>query len=271
MNCTHCGYPQEKGRFCVKCGSPLLAGNEPSGAAEAAPAASDPGQGVPAITSLADGWNKVKQSETTKQGLMISKQYWTYFLKALLHPFQTTQNVTANHFTNGMITIVLTALFFPLVFIIGESKYGGHVSFGSGFLKPFLLIWIALLLASAISFAVIRLARVSTNYVSVTAKFGTMLVPAVAALVLAILTIVLDIKETIPVLFLIISILIVFSSITAVVLSTRKESITGLDPLYGAMIANLVFGYIFFKFIEYSVSSILSDIFGGYGMYGGFL
>lgn len=300
MICSSCGHDNEKGKFCVKCGAPISgtvvntfeAGDNiiPPQHAQGAPSISAdinaagsqaphtgfqhngavphsaPGGNtgdIPAVTSLAGGWNKVKESEAAKQSILVGKQYGSYFLKALTHPFQTANNVGAAHFTNSMITIFIIAILFPVLFIIGEAQTPfGNFSFGGDFLKPFFLIWIALMVASAISFAVIRLARVSVDYLTITAKFGTMLVPAIAALVLSILSVVLEIGVQVPVFLLLLTILIIFGAISAVIIGTRKESTGGFDTFYGLLIANIVSGYILFKFIEISVQSILNDMFG---------
>lgn len=302
MICSTCGHDNEKGKFCVKCGAPIsgmvntseAGGNnippQPQHAQgapfvsadfnaagsqtpltgfqldEAAPnpaPVGNPGE-IPAVPSLAGSWNKVKESETAKQSVLIGKQYGTFFLKALTHPFQTANSVGAAHFTNSLITILLIAILFPFIFIIGEAQLTlGSFTFGGDFLKPFFLIFIALLIASAVTFAAIRLARVSWDYLSVTAKFGSMLVPAIASLVLCILSLLLEIEAQVPLYLALVTLIIIFGSVSAVIIGARKESTGGLDLFYGMVVSNLVIGYVLFKFFDIIIQPIISDMFGG--------
>lgn len=210
-------------------------------------------QEVPALPSMAKSWDQVKQSQFVQQGSQISKQFGNFYIKALMHPFMTAKNVGKPHFTNGLLTIILTALLLPLVFYIPNLLDGYGDYFGKRVIRPFLLIGIALILASAIAFAAIRLGRIATDFMAVTAKLGTMLVPATASLLLCILSFVLELGDKFSLFLFMISLALIFGSITSTVLSYRKESINGLDPLYGAVIANLAFGYILVKFANSSL------------------
>ncbi len=218
-------------------------------------------QEVPAMPSMANGWNQIKQSQFMQQGTQISKQFGNFYIKALMHPFMTAKNVGKPHFTNGMLTIFLTSLLLPLVLYIPGLIEGYGDYFGKRVLRPFLLIWIALLLASAIAFAAIRLGRIATDFMTVTAKLGTMLVPATASLVLCMLIFVLDFGDGFSLFLMLVSLTLIIGAITATVLSFRKESINGLDPLYGAIIANLAFGYILVKFANLSLGFGLGGLF----------
>lgn len=224
---------------------------QPAASASAPPAHTP--QEVPALPSMAKGWDQVKQSQFVQQGSQISKQFGNFYIKALMHPFMTAKNVGKPHFTNGLLTIILTSLLLPLVFYIPNLLDGYGEYFGKRVLRPFLLIWIALILASALAFAAIRLGRIATDFMAVTAKLGTMLVPATASLLLCILSFVLELGDKFSLFLFMISLALIFGSITATVLSFRKESINGLDPLYGAVIANLAFGYILVKFANSSL------------------
>lgn len=218
-------------------------------------------QEVPALPSMAQGWNQVKQSQIMQQGSHISKQFGSFYIKALMYPFLTTKSVGKSHFTNGIITMFLTSLLIPLVSYFAALQFFDNVPFGKTVIKPLLLIWIALLLASAIAYAMIRLGRVASDFMTVTAKLGTMLVPASAALVLCNLSVLLDFGVKFSAFLLLAAMLLIFGAITAVVLGTRKESMSGLDPLYGAVITNLAFGYILYKFADFGVSNLMNGLF----------
>lgn len=280
MICKQCGTIYETAKFCVKCGIPLVDISSPESSSEAAttmepPASVAPNplpvmeynnvnstpnqnQEVPALPSMAKGWDQVKQSQVMQQGAQISKQFGTYYLKALLYPFLTAKNVTQSHFTNGMVTMFLTALLIPLTIYISLSQNSFFdLPFGKTVIKPFLFIWIALLIASLAAFGAIRLARVASDFMSVTAKIGTMLVPATASLLLCMLSVVLELGTKLPMFFFLVSIVMIFTAITSVILSIRKENTSGLDPLYGAIIVNLIVGYILVKFADLNLSNLL--------------
>lgn len=331
MICMQCGQIYEKGKFCVKCGSPLAkepgpsaepqsaaasetggavtftfpsASSAPSGlnnpagepetAAPNAPKESatqpspafganpapnvnpathgEPASGghratssgssdIPALPSMAKGWEQVKKSQVVQQGTVISKQYFAYYLKALKNPFDTADKLDKSHFTNGMLTIVLTSLLLPLVFYFTSLQNAYfHLPFFRGVIKPFLLILIALLLTSGIVFGLIRLARVASDYMSVTTKLGTLLVPATASLVLCIVSVILELNLNVPVFFFLVALTFIFTGITAALLGSRKASTGGLDPLYGAVIACIAFGYILFKFADFGSNAFMGGI-----------
>lgn len=291
MICTQCGQFYEKGKFCVKCGIPLAeqtAQNAPTQSAAAMEAqvppftaAQPPVYGsvpnpsatsntayqagadqIPALPSMEKGWKQVKQSQVVQQGTQISKQYGNYLMKALLHPYQTAKSVDKNHVTNGVVTMLLISLLLPLVYYIPGLQVGLTMPFGSSYLRPFLLILLALVLTSGAMFGVIRLAKAEGgDFMSVAAKFGTMLAPALAAIVLCILSVLLKLGGDISGFFLLITMTTLFASITGVVLTYRKEGATGFDPLYGAIIASLVFGYILVKFAKISAGFIFGGLF----------
>lgn len=328
MICMQCGQIYEKGKFCVKCGTPLEKepgpsadsqsaaasetggvvtftfpsassaasgldnpAEEPETAAPKRPAAQpSPGFGanpssnvnpathgepafgghrpassdssdIPALPSMAKGWEQVKKSQVVQQGTVISKQYFAYYLKALKNPFDTAVKLDKSHFTNGMLTIVLTSLLLPLVFYFTSLQNAYfHLPFFRGVIKPFLFILIALLLTSAIVFGLIRLARVASDYMSVTTKLGTLLVPATASLVLCIVCVILELNPNVPLFFFLVALTFIFTAITAVLLGSRKASASGLDPLYGAVIACIAFGYILFKFADFGSSAFMGGI-----------
>ncbi|MEK4513049.1 hypothetical protein EJP82_21300 [Paenibacillus anaericanus] len=287
MNCPQCNQVNEKGKFCVACGTPLHAtptaesptysetatssdspGNTATFTSASTTATSTDQLHIPALPNVANGWDKVRQSDAAKKSIHVSKQYGSYFLKALLHPFQTTQSVNSTHFTNGIITMFFTSFLLPFIFYVGAKQaYGFSISFGSTVIKPLFLIWISLLLASLLALFVIRLGRVASDYLTVTAKLGTMLVPAVAALFLCMICTLLGLGTKLPVLLLLIGISVIFTSISAVILNAGKESTSGLDPLYGAVIANLIYAYTLFKIVSLSMEAILDNLFGGFNMF----
>lgn len=287
MICTQCGQVYERGKFCEKCGGALTEQQPQNAPAQSAAAAEtpsvpvtgqapdayaapksaevpQPSQGaeeIPALPSMSKSWNQVKQSQVVQQGTQISKQYGTYFIKALLYPYMTSKNVSKAHLTNGLITMALIALLFPLVYYIPSLQNDIGLPFGRGYLRPFLLIAIAQLAASAVAFGVIRLGRVGSDFMTVTAKLGTLFIPALAALVLTVLSTLLKLGGDVFGFLLTITVIALIGAVTAVVLSYRKESVSGLDPLYGAIIADLVFAYILFKFAQVGFTAVIGSLF----------
>ncbi|WP_334072132.1 hypothetical protein [Paenibacillus sp. A14] len=251
-------------------GSPTIHGNPVTNAnpaSQARPAsgvqqaASSGSTDIPELPSMAKSWEQVKKSQVVQQGTVISKQYFAYYLKALMNPFGTAATLDKSHFTNGIITMVLTSLLLPLAFYLTSLRNPFfHLPFIGGVIKPFILILIALLLASAIAFGLIRLARVASDYRSVTTKLGTLLVPATAALALCNLSIILQFSPNVSLFFFSLALTFIFTAIIAVVIGSRKESGGGLDPLYGAVIASIAFGYILFKFADFGIDALMGGL-----------
>ncbi|NQX47519.1 hypothetical protein HQN87_19475 [Paenibacillus tritici] len=198
---------------------------------------------------VSEQWNTLLQDERVQQAQQVGKQYWSFYLNALTRPYSTMKEVTAAHFMNSLITMGLTAVLTALYFLTWFIKWDVSAVFGPGFLKPLLLTAVGLAVACAATYAVLRVEKVSFELKLLITRLGTLLVPAVALLVLAILSLMISLHSFSTTL-LVLSFLFVFISINTVMFQYPLHTTSRrFDTLYLIAIANMVTGYIFYKLI----------------------
>ena len=185
--------------------------------------------------------------ESTKE---ISKMYFSYFLQVLKQPYASTKNVGAEHSVNGIITMVLYAFLIPftLYFFIKNASSGidsflGNctisVPFGEVVLKPTLAFAIFIFLIFIFTFVSIKLGRSEATFQEALARFGSLLIPIVAILLVSLIMSILNIK-----LFIVVLLLGILGSIflvpALVIVSYKKNSSDGVDVFYGSFITYIL-------------------------------
>lgn len=169
--CSNCQHEQDTGKFCEKCGQPLVVKEAQAEVAS--------GHEVP----YTDGGESQHDTgnptvETTKKAV---GEYGAYFMKLLKNP---THALTMNerYFYNGLITIALytillsLALYFYVNSIMQGFLFGSSLPFAINFrLIIFILIVVAIAFFSA--FAIIKIAKHQESFQSLVAQFGGLLVP----------------------------------------------------------------------------------------------
>ncbi len=271
--CTNCNHQNDGGKFCENCGSPLIA---------TATTVSPDGASTSQVVGQPQGSTQPNQYlEGAKQ---VSKQYGLYFLQVLKKPYSSSVNVGAEHFTNGLITMVLYSLFNPLiVFFALKGVLADMTGFGNDFfgeevevnvpfmevvIKPTLAYVVFVLLVATFSFAAIKLGRINANFKEVVARFGVFLIPAVAILAIGLLFSILKVKMF--VLFALLGFLILLFLVPPLVIASfKKESQEGIDVIYGSIITYIlsfvalaIMGDLLFE----QIKSYVMDMFGG-GLY----
>lgn len=210
-----------------------------------------PGQPQPQPQrKVSEQFNNLLKDERVQQAQAVGKQYWSFYLRALTRPYSTMREIPVAHFMNSLITMGLTALLTALYFLTLFIKWDVSAIFGPGFLKPLLLTAAGLAVACGATYAVLRLEKVSFDFKLLITRMGTLLVPAVALLVLAILTLAVSLYSFSTTL-LTLSFLFVFISMNTTLFQypLNTAGSRGIDTLYPIAIANIVTGYIFYKLI----------------------
>lgn len=208
-----------------------------------------PGQPQPQ-RKVSEQFNNLLKDERVQQAQAVGKQYWSYYLRVLVRPYTTMKEIPAVHFMNSLITMGLTALLTALYFLTLFIKWDVPAVFGPGFIKPLLMTAAGLAIACGAAYAVLRLEKASFDLKLLITRLGTLLVPAVALQVLAILFLIFSMYSFSTTL-LVLSFLFVFISLNTVLFQYPLNTAggRGIDTLYLIAIANIVTGYIFYQLI----------------------
>ncbi|GGF84127.1 hypothetical protein GCM10010912_31680 [Paenibacillus albidus] len=222
----------------------------------------DPGA-APRQNSVSDQWNTLLKDERVQQARQVSKQYFGFFLGTLASPYRTMKAVGAEQALHAVITMALTALLSAFYFLAWFIKWDISPVFASGFLQPLLLSALGIAAAVGLAYAVLKIERVTFDPKLMIARFGTLLIPAVALLVLAILFLVVGLFS-LSISLLVISFLFIFVALNTVLFQYQLSPSGGrVDTTYLIVIANAVTGYIFYKLISSVIVGAIGNFFGG--------
>ncbi|MRN51458.1 hypothetical protein [Paenibacillus monticola] len=209
-------------------------------------------------------WNALLKDERVQQTRQVGKQYSRFFLSALTRPFRTMKTVVAAQALYGLITMALVTILSSFYFLSWFIKFDLSPVFGPGFLKPLLLTALGIAVAYGLTYAVIRLEEIHLDPKLLAARFGTLLVPAVALLVLAIFFMICSLS-TFSIYLLVLAYLFIFVAINSVVFQYPVNALAGrLDITYTLVIANAVTGFIFYKLIVSVIAGAIGNIFGSF-------
>lgn len=212
--------------------------------------------------SVTEHWNTLVKDERVQQAKQVGKQYSIFFLRALTRPTRTMKTVVAAQALYGLITMALVAILSSFYFLSWFIKFDLSPVFGPGFLKPLLLTALGIAVAYGLTYAVIRLEEINLDPKLLAARFGTLLVPAVALLVLAIFFMIFSLS-TLSIYLLVLAYLFIFVAINSVVFQYPVNAPAGrLDITYTLVIANAVTGFIFYKLVVSVIAGAIGNIFG---------
>ena len=202
-------------------------------------------------------WNNMMQNEKVQQAKEVSKQYASYFLSVLVRPYQAMKSVGEQHSFNGWLTMALIAVLYSTYFLIAFSSMEIPGIFVSGFIRPLLLTAIMLIIAVALMYIILKVEKLTFRPKILVAQYGALLVPAVAALVLAnVFTI---ISFSFSLYFVAIAYIIVIVGMNAVVFQyPLNRSKAAIDSIYTVLIANIVLVYVVYRLLLETLLSILS-------------
>lgn len=266
MFCPNCGS-NETGKFCTKCGTPLPNLEKETVAHSTVAQPTQPAQ--------PEYQQQVNNNQNGGQGKQVSRQYFSFLTDSLKQPLKFSNSVNSTNFVNGLITLILAAVFQAL-FAYGVAKqlteffmrgFGGFGHFGDElkveffdvFIEEFFVAVLILGIYVVVIFAAIKLVNKSeASFQDVLARFGSyMVVPAIGFLVMFLAVILgLGLK------FIIILFLLTYGAVNlAFVLTTVSfKSNTKVDRYWTIFIilATIVIGY----FIYYN--STIEEFFRGF-------
>ncbi|MDQ0195454.1 hypothetical protein [Paenibacillus wynnii] len=212
--------------------------------------------------------NMLLKDERVQQAKKVSKQYFNFFLGALLHPYRSMRTVEEEQTLNGIISMALTALFSSFYFLFWFMKWDISPAFGPGFIKPLLFTAVGIAVAYSLMYAVLRMEKVSFAPKLLLARFGTLLVPVIAILLLSIFFLVCSLF-TFSLSLLVLSYLFIFVAINAVLFQYPLGHSAGpIDTLFSVFIVNAVTAYIFYKLITSVVVGAIGGIMSGISPFG---
>ncbi|ASA25945.1 hypothetical protein [Paenibacillus donghaensis] len=218
----------------------------------------------PQRPNVNEQWNSLMQDERVQKARQTSKQYSGYFLNALKAPYATMKSVSPAHSLNGWITMVLIAVLSSFYFLTWFLKWDISPAFGPGFLKPLLLTALSLAVAFGLTYAVLRMEKVNPDLRLLAAQFGTLLVPAVAVLALAVLFLMFSLYSFSTYL-LMLAFLFIFVAINSVIFQYPIRALSGrIDTTYLIVTGNAATGYLLFKLVASVISGAVGGIFSGF-------
>ncbi|MFC3750245.1 hypothetical protein [Paenibacillus sp. GCM10012306] len=219
-------------------------------------------------SSVTEQWNTLLQDERVQQARQASKQYYSFFASTLTRPYRTMLSVGSAQFQHGLITLSLVAVLSSLYFLTWFLKWGITPAIGPGFLKPLLLTVLGLAVAYGAGYAILRLEKVSFDPKLLLARFGTLLIPAVAVLLLAIIFLALSLT-TFSMYLLFLSYLFIFVALNTVIFQYPIKTSAGpVDTLFTLVIANGITAYIFFKLMTSVIAGVIGGFFGSLSPFG---
>ncbi|MFE6074525.1 hypothetical protein ACFVQB_08610 [Paenibacillus sp. NPDC057886] len=302
MKCPVCNHENGNASFCERCGSNLTpssptadtARDQQSAAAEPeytrwsstqatsshTPVSSNTPSAPRSVQHVSDSsstddpsssgdnnanqWNNIVQNEKVQQAKEVSKQYLSYFLSVLTRPYQTMKTVGEQHSLNGWITMALIAILSSTYVLITFGRMDVDGLFIGGFIRPLLFTAITLIVAIALIYAILKIEKITFRPKTLVAQFGTLLVPAVASLVLANLFIV--ISYSIAIFFLVVSYLIIFVSLNAVLFQyPLNRTKAAIDSMYSVLIANVVLFYMLYRLLGGTIIGLIGLMYSPYG------
>ncbi|WP_040952262.1 zinc ribbon domain-containing protein [Gorillibacterium massiliense] len=289
MECTHCGYLNQGGNFCIKCGTRF----EKTPAADSAmrsegiEAVDGPVTvGVPAGELGTDKpWSASEVQvqpqpnvandivQTVKEGAVT---YLHFVRDALRKPAAVGMSASRGTFTNAVITFVLFSILTPLfTFSLLKQVISGiqgifevKVSFGTVVARPAVFYALFLFLVALIIMGVLYLGKVQITYKQAVARFGALLViPTVlmaAAIVISLLhaNFFLKVASSLSGL----GMLGVLIAIVITAYSFKRNSEGGLDSFYVVLLTFVGIGIVLSLFGNYMVHSFINSMQDTFGV-----
>lgn len=254
MFCPSCGNEiSDTAKFCSKCGANLQNTQETTTGNE--------GGTENRSTQVQDTVKNLKENEYVQQGAEISKQYFQFALSSLKQPFNFAKKVDQQSFVNGLISIILFSIFFPLTTYFFTKNFAwGSVPFGETVITPAIILFITFLVITGIMLAILQLMRVGANFKELIARVGSLFVfPLLFVIVGCLLTI---IKASfLGLIFSSFGLVFLQLSYFAVMFSYEKKSKGGLDAYYGIILTIIAIIIVFAIISSIVFESILHELY----------
>lgn len=253
MKCTKCGFQQDEGKFCGKCGGELLPVSKIDSMEEvAASAEASMNNSQPPVTPATSEPNATNDSlERVKE---TSRAYGGFFVNYLKHPSQVFTR-KSSELTNALISIGLAVLLTILTYNVLISNAFGDYSYGPSFVSVFsnTLIGMAILLAIIITllFLINKMFGTDGTYTDIVSIFGAHMTPVIIVSAAAFLLAILKSNMFATMLMMIVLMLIIFVIPLYLISSLLTRRSKGIDPLYGYVL------YIVATFITLSIVMVI--------------
>ncbi len=223
-----------------------------------------PAQDLPDKDNTVSGqWNKFLKEEKVRLLKQSCVQYLRYSLSTLAHPYRTMKLSQSTSLPNTAITIGLVLILSAFYCFTWFCKLGLESPFSLGFLKPLLLTAIGLAAAFGLSYAVLRIEKITIEPKLLVNRFASLLVPTIVALLFAIVLLLTGML-LLSSWFLAVAYLFIFVGMNVLMLQYPLNAEPKvIDSFYIIVAANLITGYIFYKVI----SNIIFSAMGGFGIF----
>jgi len=271
--CPNCKNKQESGKFCESCGQPLeVQETSESSNTDSKQPDSIPNQQPSLVeqpvagqvqtgSTMEDAQPSNEKAEMVKETL---NNYWSYFINLLKNP-TTAFSLNENQLINGLITIGLYVILFPLgayFFLNGmlnNEFFGTGLPFHFNFRVMFLLL-IILAIAFFSAFAMIKIGKHQDSFKLLITQFGGLLVPVTLLHIVSLLG---GIMKA-PSLIIIPLILSLAYTLTYVPVYLVYEKISEVHPrgqkVYFSFAAVLIMSIAFYILGEAMLTNFITDI-----------
>lgn len=258
MKCSNCGFEQAEGRFCGKCGSPLVSQAQKAEKTDGAQAPGLHGEKAEQETAAAyetarphlheDREHRERVHPSAEKVKATSRLYGAYFTKFIKRPSLIFSGNTGSSFSNGLISMAIVAVLMALSFYLfvhnfasGYFDYGyGSDVYGPSFLAVFGrgLILIAAIMAIVVFllFLINQLFGSGSSFKEMASIYGAHMVPVA---VVAALTLILAVIKSnfVGMIFLFVTLGLIATTVPVYIISsllTRRSR--NIDPFYGYIV-----------------------------------
>ncbi|MTT32835.1 zinc-ribbon domain-containing protein [Terrilactibacillus sp. BCM23-1] len=239
MFCQKCGSENEEGaKFCATCGNQF--------------------SNLESRTEQRTETASTLERKEIKINSEVFSNYWLYIKSTLKAPSQ-----ISNDFNNGLITLILFALFLPISLVVFVNHTVKRLSFGFspvsnvlGFgdvLKGAIITAVIIALYALIIFLTLKIGKLSISYKNIIATLGHMNVP------IMLLSAVLIIAPFVGILayFFILILLSIGMQLANILTIYRLSKGAKVDSLYLAIICQVVFNIVVFVILkEFALETI---------------
>ncbi|QGS68025.1 hypothetical protein CV093_03045 [Oceanobacillus sp. 143] len=168
MLCPSCKQETEPGKFCTVCGASLVI-------EETAATADSQTANVVSQPEQPKKSNQSQTNEFTEKVAAEAKTFWSFVLNILKKP-SSAQNITANQWISGLITLIIFSLLIALGSFIAANSYFSS-SFWNSFIQPFIQFIVLFAAIAAITFAGAKITAQPLSFQDIVAKFGAYSIP----------------------------------------------------------------------------------------------
>lgn len=277
MKCSNCGFEQDVGKFCSKCGGEILPQSQDGSTKEYVAASEASSNNEPAASSHVNHQTSTSQApvtpansgtNTTNDSLErvkeTSRAYGGFFMNYVKHPSQVFTK-KSSELTNGLISIGIMVVITLLTFnILIKNQLGGFSGYGPSFMSIFFngLFGMAIVLGIVITllFLINKLFGTDSTYKDVVSIFGAHMTPVIVVSALAFLLAIFK-SNTFAAFLLFLVLMLIVSIVPLYLISsllTRRPK--GIDPLYGYLLYILAFIITFMIVMSIMIDSALGDM-----------